>query len=119
MPATTQQTERTEAGYLVARAAYYEALAASYEAAASKFDADPQCSEATREDMTSYYRGAARVKRAEAAADRANAAGAACLACGGTGRYADHPCPKCEPTEDMRPLLSALGVTIHAEASHG
>jgi hypothetical protein len=116
MATTTQETtRRTEAGYLFARAAYYEALAVSYEAAAAKFDADPQCSEATREDMTSYYRAMAVTKREQAAADRANAAGAACLACGGTGRYADHPCPKCEPDlspADARGLLAALGCEV-------
>jgi hypothetical protein len=113
-----ETTQRTEAGYLAARAAYYEALASEYEAAAAKYDADPLASPATREDMVAYYRAAAERHRGLAAEDRA----AMTCPCGGKlGRICDAPC-RCQsealhPTTGERELLSSLGCEIHAEVT--
>lgn len=40
---------------------------------------------------------------------------APCRECGGTGRLADHPCPRCQPDisrEDAADLLGALGCEV-------
>jgi hypothetical protein len=112
MLSTTQQTKRTEAGYLAARAAFYDAQAASEEAAAAKYDADPWASEECRADMVAFYREAAAKHRALAQEDREELAGL-CV-CGGLGRLGDSLC-RCQSTS----LLAAMNHSMHAEASHG
>jgi hypothetical protein len=73
--------------------------------------------------MAAHHRGmGTRAAPGAHRCDEINAALDAGCVCGGLGRMADHPCPRCTPDlspTDASGLLAAMNHSVHAEASHG
>jgi hypothetical protein len=122
--ATTQQTTREQlwVRYLRLNAMASDAMADAYEAEKVAAKNDPTMTPdrlearlAHLDDIIASWRRMAESGRKNADDEEAEG----CV-CGGTGRMADHPCPKCGELSraESEALASAVcGYSIHAEAT--